>query len=189
MHRQGTGCTCPGCYCGHELEGMRQEPNPPTDFASLVMSPSPTGFALILTCVQSITMCHRDAQCSQKNGSMWDKGWHLRFCSFPVLPVRHWEGPHQPGCSRERMRHSSNCTETAPKQSPSRESLNDPLLLAGRGFMGISPQRLAPKVPPSPHPSQTQAVLSLPPALFAEGIKVLLGKPPLCSDNCLHCQL
>lgn len=137
-----------GCYRAYKLEGMKQEPNPPKDFTSLVTSPSPTGFALILTWVQSIAMCHRDAQCSQKTGSMRDKGWHLSFCSFPVLPMCHWEGPHQPGCSRESMWHSSNCTETTPKQSPKGEPLNDPPLLTGRAFMGISPLKAGPKSPP-----------------------------------------
>lgn len=91
---------------------------------------------------------------------------------------------------QERMQHGRNCTETAPKQLPNRGSLHDFLLFAGRGLMGIGvPGMLVPKVPPEPHLSQTQAVLYLPPALFAEGIKDPLGKPPLDSDNCLCSQL
>lgn len=76
--------------------------------------------------------------------------------------------------------HSWNCPETV----PSREIPQQPSLL-----LAISPSRLAPEAPPSLQLSQTQAVLSFPLALFAEGIKVLLGKPPLCSDNCLQSQL
>lgn len=80
--------TCSDCYHAHELEEMVQEPNPPQSFASLVTSPCPTNFALILTCIQSITMCCRDVQCSRKTKFTWNKAWCLGSCGFPNFPVR-----------------------------------------------------------------------------------------------------
>lgn len=76
------------------------------------------------------------------------------------------------------------------KQCLAGKSLNGPPCSLQEGAHGNQPLQGWPqKCPPSLQPSQTQAVLSLPLALFAEGIKVLLGKPPLCSDNCLQSQL
>lgn len=70
----------------HELEGMRQEPNPPQDFVSLV-TPEPFWLCFGPDLGPEHSLCHRDVHCSQKTGSLWDKGWHLAFSSFPAISV------------------------------------------------------------------------------------------------------